>query len=334
MSAAPLSIRGLDRFFGDFHALKSVDLDVPSGSIFGFLGPNGAGKTTLIRCMMGLLRPTQGQITINGHDLRTNRRQALASVGAIVETPALYPNLTGRENLDIARHLTGSSPRDVAHVLDQVELSRDAHRKVGHYSLGMRQRLGLARALLPRPKLLVLDEPANGLDPAGIRDMRHLIRRLPEEANTTVFMSSHLLSEVEQTATHLALLRSGEVLFQGSLEALLATRPRRIRLEVDQVDTTLASITACGWSLVARESTADTQAPDTNKPDTQAVLNIEAGSEAASTAQLNRHLVEAGVNVHGLCRENAGLEDLFLDLTHSQDPRQSNQAQQPEEVAS
>ena len=198
-------------------AVDQVALSVPRRSIYGFLGANGAGKTTTLRLVLGLLRPDAGTVRLFGGEDRARCR-----VGSLIETPSLYPHLTGRENLDLSRRLLGVARSDTDRVLAIVDLADAADRRVGGYSLGMRQRLGIARALLGDPRLLILDEPTNGLDPDGIRDMRALLRRLPQASDVTLIVSSHLLTEVEQVATHVGLLHAGRLLLQAPLADLLA----------------------------------------------------------------------------------------------------------------
>ena len=298
----PLEIENLSRSFGPVHALRDVTLSVPPGSIYAFLGPNGAGKTTAIRCIVGLIRNDAGTVRIAGHDLRKQRTRALASVGAVVETPALFPNLTGRENLALTARVLNHDRAEVERVLEVTEMREAADRRVGQYSLGMRQRIGIARALLGQPRLLILDEPSNGLDPAGIRDMRSLIKALPERENTTVFMSSHLLSEVEQTATHVSLMRKGSTLFSGSLDALAALQPASILIKASPRQEVVDLLENAGFDVAVRdESLQLTHASETG-PDT--------------VAGLNRSLVEAGVDVHELRLSKAGLEEIFLRMAH------------------
>ena len=205
---AAIQTRALSRLFPGGHGVHDLALSVPAGSIYGFLGPNGAGKTTTIRLLLGLLQPQAGEVALFGHDLRTQRAKALAQVGALVESPALYGHLTGRDNLEVTRRLLALPRPRIDTVLERVGLLNDGHRRVREYSLGMRQRLAIAQAMLSSPRLLVLDEPGNGLDPAGILDMRHLLRGLAAEG-ITVFVSSHQLGEVEQVATHVGVLRAG-----------------------------------------------------------------------------------------------------------------------------
>ena len=312
-SPLPLEINGLSRRFGAVEVLRDVTLSVPEGSIYAFLGPNGAGKTTAIRCMLGLIQANGGEVRIAGHDLRRKRTKALASVGAVVETPALFPNLTGRENLALTARVLGHDKSEIDRVLEVTEMSHAADRRVGQYSLGMRQRVGIARALLGRPRLLVLDEPCNGLDPAGIRDMRSLIKTLPERENTTVFMSSHLLSEVEQTATHVSLMRTGSTLFSGSLDELAALQPTTIRLKADP---------STGAEQVARNAGFTIA----NEDDTL-VLTRDEDISSDTVADLNRALVAAEVAVHELRLAKSGLEEIFLKMAHDEAPGENGEVQ-------
>ena len=212
-----IETRELSRRFGSKLAVKDLNLLVPAAGVYGFLGPNGAGKTTAIRMLLGLIKPTVGEVFMFGLPLHKNRITLMRRVGALVESPSLYPHLTGRENLEVTRRLIGAQFKLINLALDIVKLTKDADRRVREYSLGMRQRLGLALALLNQPQLLILDEPTNGLDPAGIHEMRDLIRRLPDDAGVTVFLSSHLLREVEQIASHIGIIHEGRLLFQGRL---------------------------------------------------------------------------------------------------------------------
>lgn len=289
----------LTRRFGEVAAVNNLDLEVPAGSVCGFLGPNGAGKTTTIRMLLGLIRPDAGEISIFGHDIRHARALALASTGSLVETPAHYPNLTGTENLDITRHLLGLPKVAVSRALDLVDLAQAAHRKVSGYSLGMRQRLGLARALIDTPKLLILDEPTNGLDPAGIHDMRNLIREAPARFGATVLVSSHLLSEIEQIADRMALMHRGHLLFQGSTQSLHDAHPGGLAITVDRPSEASSLLQANGIAAAL----------------TDGQILIPGLHEAASIAAFNTRLVEAGFAVSGLRTVRPSLEDLFMKLT-------------------
>ena len=227
---AALTTHALTKRFFRQVAVDDVSIEVPEGSIYGFLGANGAGKTTTLRLILGLLRADCGSIRLFGKEVRRGGAQG---IGALIESPSLYAHLTGRQNLDISRRLLGLPPREIDRVIELVGLDGAGAKRVGGYSLGMRQRLAIARALLGRPRLLILDEPTNGLDPEGILDMRALMRRLSAGEGTTLLVSSHLLAEVEQVATHVAMVHRGRLLLQDSMSALLDDVPL---LEIDTGD--------------------------------------------------------------------------------------------------
>ena len=214
--------RGLTKRFGRVAAVTDVALEVPRCCVYGFLGLNGAGKTTTIRMLLGLVRPTAGEVHLLGFPMPARRREALSRVGAVVEHPTVYPHLTGIENLELTRRLIGAAPSSISRALEIVDLTAPARRLVREYSTGMRQRLGVAIALLGSPELLILDEPTNGLDPAGIEALRELIRGLPGRMNATVFVSSHILAEVEQIADHVGILHEGRLMLQGPLAPMRA----------------------------------------------------------------------------------------------------------------
>jgi ABC-2 type transport system ATP-binding protein len=299
LDGVALLTRDLTRRFGDVVAVNGLDLAVPRGSIFGFLGPNGSGKTTTIRMALGLIRPDAGAVEIFGSDVRRDRKAALARVGALVEGPSLYGHLTGRENLEATRRLRGLDPARVDIVLERVGLTDSAGRRVAHYSLGMRQRLALGLALLPDPELLILDEPTNGLDPSGMREMRGALRSLAEDEGVTVFLSSHLLSEVDQTCTHVAILSRGRLIFQGVREEL-----------TERIETVLVvETTDPGAARRALEGLA--------APIEAAGRGLRIGGirDEAAAAAVNRALVEAGVPVHRLELRRPTLEEAFLQMT-------------------
>jgi ABC-type multidrug transport system ATPase subunit len=223
METSVIATTSLHKVFadgGDVTAVDGIDLQVPEGAIYGFLGPNGAGKSTTIRMLLGLVRPTTGTIRLFGELVRPGGTRHLRRTGALIEAPSLYPHLTARENLELTRRLTRTGHSRIEHLLKTVDLLDAADRPAGRYSTGMRQRLGLALALMNDPELLILDEPTNGLDPAGIHEIRELIRRIPEELGSTVFLSSHHLGEVEQIASHVGIIHKGKLLYQGSLKDL------------------------------------------------------------------------------------------------------------------
>lgn len=210
----------LTKNYKSFVAVNDVSLHIRKGSIYGFLGPNGAGKSTTMKMLLGLTAPTKGSFTIDGKQFPTNRISILKEVGSFIESPSFYPNLTGRENLDVIRRILGLSKSEVEDALELVGLSEFGDRLAKKYSLGMKQRLGLAGALLGRPPILILDEPTNGLDPSGIHEIRNLIKSLPDLYDCTVLISSHMLSEIELMADDIGILNHGRLLFEGSLDDL------------------------------------------------------------------------------------------------------------------
>ncbi|HEX8468176.1 MAG TPA: ABC transporter ATP-binding protein [Allosphingosinicella sp.] len=293
----------LSRRFGRQQAVSGVDLAVPEGSVYGFLGQNGAGKTTTIRMLLGLLKPSGGSARLFGHDVRHDRIAAARLVGALVETPCHYDHLTGRENLAITVRLLGAAAQEIDRGLEIVELAGDADRRVGGYSLGMRQRLGVARALIGRPRLLILDEPTNGLDPMGIRDMRRLIAALAQGEGVTVFVSSHILAEVERTATHLALMHRGLLLRQGPVAEMRDYGAGRVALTVDRPDDVVEMLAATG--LGAARHGADQVLMDRPEP--------------VDIAAINFMLVERGVRVFGIEVREPSLEQIFHDSVEQAD---------------
>lgn len=289
----------LTRRYRDIVAVNQVTLQVPQSSIYGFLGPNGAGKTTTIRLLLQLIRPDAGVVRVLGLTLPKQRQAILQQVGTLVEMPSLYPHLTGYENLDITRRLLGKERRQIDHVLGIVRLESAARRLVRDYSLGMRQRLALALALLGDPALLILDEPTNGLDPAGIQEMRALLKTLAMERGITVFLSSHLLSEVEQIATHIGILAHGKLVFQGTLEALRALSTPHIRVQVDHPDQARQLFAQRGYAV---------------ETDADGILRVTNGADS-NTAAINALLVQNQIAVSHLSYVVPSLEDLFTQLT-------------------
>lgn len=215
-----IETQNLTKAYADFTAVSNVNLHIPKGSVYGFLGPNGAGKSTTMKMFLGLTKPTSGSFTINGKKYPEARVEILKEVGSFIEAPAFYGNLSGEENLEIIRRILGLPKSSVSEALEIVGLTQFRKRLAKKYSLGMKQRLGLASALIGQPPILILDEPTNGLDPVGIHEIRTLIRSLPEKFNCTVFVSSHLLSEVELMADTVGILNHGHLLFEGTLEQL------------------------------------------------------------------------------------------------------------------
>ena len=297
-----IATHDLTRRFGDHVAVDHVNLKVPPRTVYGFLGPNGAGKSTTIRMLLGLLRPDEGHVHLLGRPLADHREALLQNVGAIVEAPSLYDHLTGRENLMVTASLRGGVPASaVDRVLDLVNLHDAAEQRVGTYSMGMKQRLGLALALLAEPSLLILDEPTNGLDPAGMHDIRTLIRTLPDRADVTVFLSSHLLGEVERVASHVGIIQNGRLLFQGSTEELQRHQRSHLVIRTNRPNNARRVLTRDGM---------DVECTDANR------LLVHPGTEAVA-ARCTARLVQAGLDIYHVGLEEASLEDTFLSLTSS-----------------
>jgi ABC-2 type transport system ATP-binding protein len=264
----------LTKRFKNITAVDAVNFEVQRGEVFGFLGPNGAGKTTTIAMLLGLVRPTAGSAEVLGHDIRRDLSAALRRVGAIVEAPAFYPYLSGVDNLRIfARILGGDAEKHIPALLEQVGLKGRGKDKVGAYSLGMRQRLGLASALLGDPELLLLDEPTNGLDPAGMQEMRLLVRRLAEEEGKTVFLSSHLLHEVEQVCDRVLILNKGQVIAQGRVDDLLG-QAHAVEMRIADAKRAAVVLTALDWVEAAHHEGDQlrVQAPPERAPELLAAL--------------------------------------------------------------
>ncbi|GAB4525595.1 MAG: ABC transporter ATP-binding protein [Anaerolineae bacterium] len=293
-----IQTKSLKRQFKTFTAVSDLSLQVPSGSVYGFLGPNGAGKTTTIRMLLGLIKPTAGEIHVFGAKLSEQRSTILRQVGALVEMPTLYPHLSGRENLEVSRRLLNAEKKHIDRVLRIVSLLDAANRPVQQYSLGMRQRLGIAMAMLNEPRLLILDEPTNGLDPAGIHEIRDLIKQMPSEHGMTVFLSSHLLSEIELMATHLGIVAHGKLLFEGTLAELQAQRENELILGVHKPQEAIQLLTQAGWSAVQENGHLRVKA-QTNR----------------DVALINRMLVTKGLPVYQLQLQQPSLETMFLDIT-------------------
>ena len=291
--------RGLCKQYGQAMRVKQLNLSVPEGAVYGFLGPNGAGKSTTLKMVLGLARPTAGEITVFGKPVNSRNRIAiLKQVGSLIESPSYYGHLTGEENLRIVQTLRGAPERDIKEVLSIVRLDGQKGKQVAHYSLGMKQRLGLAAALLGFPKLLILDEPTNGLDPAGIQEMRELICSLPGQFGMTVVVSSHLLSEIDQMADHVAIIREGELVFQDTLEALHGRSRHHLALRTTN--------NAVARSLLAQRDIRCTE------EEGYLILPILSDEIAA---HLTRFLAENRLGVVRLEERQKSLEDIFLELT-------------------
>lgn len=301
---AAIETQGLTRRFGPRTAVDGVSMTVPERAVYGFLGRNGAGKTTTLKMLLGLLTPTAGSATISGTDIGRDRIGAARKVGTLLEAHGFYGNLTGRENLDLTCRLMALPIREIDRVLEVVDLTDVARRRVSGYSLGMRQRLGLARAMLGTPPVLVLDEPTNGLDPDGIADMRRFLKALPERTGATVLLSSHLLGEIEQVATHVGVLHDGRLVLEGDLAALKADLAPEIGLRIDDPDR--AALVLRSHDVTVR-SEAD-----------GLIVRLRQGTDHdRATALLNRDLVEAGVQVFAIGSRRPSLEGIYRDVTAS-----------------
>lgn len=295
-----ITLTGVVRRFGEICAVEDLTLSVPRGSIYAFLGPNGAGKTTTIRMLLGLMRPDRGEIRVFGERMNSRSRLTLLRrIGSLVEAPSLYPHLSGYENLQVTQRLISVAPSHIDRFLHIVRLENDSHRLVKTYSQGMRQRLGVAVALLAEPELLILDEPTNGLDPAGLIEMRELIRRLPDEIGATIFLSSHLLAEVEQIATHVGVIGRGRLLFEGTLDALRSRSRNRVVIEIDDASAASDILTRSGWT----SKRVDDRSVAADLPDRESIARAAAA------------IVSAGVRLYQIQTERQSLEELFLDLT-------------------
>ncbi|MBM7654586.1 ABC transporter ATP-binding protein [Neobacillus cucumis] len=292
-----LAVENLKKVIGKREIIKGLTFDLHEGEVFGFLGPNGAGKTTTIRMLVGLIKPTSGTIYICGSNVAEKFQDAMSNLGCIVENPELYPYLSGYNNLlHFARMLEGIGEERIKEVTELVGLTDRIHDKVKTYSLGMRQRLGIAQALLGRPKVLILDEPTNGLDPAGIREMRQFIRFLAEQEGLSVLVSSHLLSEIQLLCDRVAIISKGTIIKIDTVEQLLANRERVVwRISpLEKGKQVLGSLTAIE---VKEDGTVVTE------------FNEQ------KTSEWNKQLVTAGVSVTEINRKMPVLEDLFLELT-------------------
>ena len=299
-----IETKALCKQYGPHTAVDHVELHVPQGCVYGFIGPNGAGKSTTMKMLLGLIHPTAGRVRLLGQELtEKSRLLLLRQTGSLIESPAGYLHLTAQENLEIVADLKGVPHKDIGRVLDIVHLTQDRNRRVGQYSLGMKQRLGIAMALLGSPKLLILDEPTNGLDPAGIQEMRSLIASMPQTTGATVLISSHLLGEIEQMVDQVGILNHGKLLFEGSLQQLQKHSRGGILLRV---------LDAPKAAAVLQQQGVKTAAP-ADQPDTLQLPPLPDEALAALVCTL----AESGVGVVGLTAQTKSLEDIFLSLTQT-----------------
>lgn len=294
-----IETNNLTKQYGSTRCVSSLHMQVPQGAVYGFLGPNGAGKSTTLKMILGLVRPTAGSITLFGKPVNDkNRISLLADTGSLIESPSYYGHLTGEENLHILQTLKGCPKEDIDEVLKIVRLNDARKKKAAHYSLGMKQRLGLAAALLGFPKLLILDEPTNGLDPAGIQEMRELIRSLPSAYGITVVVSSHLLSEIDQMADHVGIIRKGELVYQNTLESLHSHAKQQIALRTGQPASVI--------SLLHRDGI------EVEQEDGYLLIPM---IEDDDIAHLCRRLIEQNIALYRVEKREKSLEDIFLSLT-------------------
>lgn len=296
-----LKTNNLTKQFKGIKPVQNLNLHVEEGSVYGFLGPNGAGKTTTIRMLLGLMRPTQGDVHVFGKNIKEEKIEILKRVGSLVESPSYYRNLTGFENLEVTRKLLGIKKTEIDRVLKIVRLKDVADRLVKNYSLGMKQRLGIALALLNNPDLLILDEPTNGLDPSGIHEIRELINKLPNEYGITVLISSHNLSEIELIATHVGIIGNGKLLFQGTIEELQARSQPLLKLQTNEPKKVL--------DILNKENIFGSIVEN----------NIEIIGHEENAAFINKIIVNSGYDVSQLCLQPRSLEDIFLELTGSKE---------------
>ena len=291
---------GLTKRFGDVLAVDSVNLRVKRGEIYGFLGLNGAGKTTTIRALLGMIRPSEGKVRVLDQAVGPNGRGPWARVGHLVESPSAYPELTVRENLEIARRLQGvADPNTASHVIERLGLASYADRKAGTLSMGNLQRLGLARALLHEPELLLLDEPANGLDPAGVVEIRELLAALAREKGVTIFMSSHILTEVDRLATRIGIIHRGHMIEELDTDKLEKLRSKRLEINTRNPQAAQISLQSAGYNPVARDG----------------MILIEDEYAIEHPDDIAQILVNAGTPPMRLAVEQQDLEEHFLQLT-------------------
>lgn len=295
-----IETRDLSYLFGEQMVLDQISLQVIKGSIYGFLGPNGAGKTTTIKILLNLLHSADKNIYLFGKELNTNRIETLSKIGSLIEQPAIYSHLSGRENLRNRANLLQIPASRVEEILNLVDLKESAEKKAGKYSLGMKQRLGIGLALLSDPPLLILDEPTNGLDPNGIIEVRHLLQKLVKEQGKTVFISSHLLSEVEKMITHVGIINRGKLLFQGTLEELHS-------VNMSQIVIVTADLVESANLLLKNGYQAEVVGDTIRVPYTS----------LSEIAIINSLLVSHRQQVFSIGQSRQNLEDLFLSITQS-----------------
>ncbi|MDQ0231396.1 ABC transporter ATP-binding protein [Metabacillus malikii] len=289
----------LTKTFKGIPVVNKVNLSINKGEIYGFLGPNGAGKTTTIRMLLGLAKPCSGSIELFGEDVKGNHLQALKKIGSLVESPSYYGHLTARENLEAIRKILQVPKSRIDEVLEIVRLTKDADRAVKGYSLGMKQRLGIASAILGNPELLILDEPTNGLDPSGIHEIRDLIKRMPKDYGITILISSHLLSEIDQMATKVGIISKGELIFQNSIEELRNKARAKISIKVKDSIKAKTLLRTLGYVVEHVDGY---------------LIGENVSEEQVAT--IISHLVHQGHAIYRVEEKRKSLESIFLDLTN------------------
>lgn len=300
MSNYIVETRNLVKVFNNVKSVDNVNLKVREGEVYGFLGPNGAGKSTTIKMILGLIRPNSGEISVFGKSIKDNREEILKDIGALVESPSYYGHLTAYENLDILRRVLKVSKEEIENKLGLVNLLDAKNKKVKEFSLGMKQRLGIAQALMGDPKLLILDEPTNGLDPSGIIEVRNLIKFLAKEKHITIIISSHILSGIELVANEVAVINKGKLLYQGSLETLKKNSTNEVLIGIEknqEKDLVYNLLTSRGYRVGEKSG------------------KLKVRSNNASASTICRELVMAGYGINYLSEEKSSLEEIFLGLT-------------------
>jgi ABC-2 type transport system ATP-binding protein len=296
-----IETNGLSKFYGNVHAVNSVDLRVDVGEIYGFLCLNGAGKTTTIRALLGMIRPSEGNVKVLGQVVGPNGRGPWAQVGHLVESPSAYPELTVRENLDIARRLQGiQNPKVVDGIMEKLSIASYSNRKAGTLSSGNFQRFGLARALLHSPELLILDEPANGLDPAGLIEIRELLKSLVQEKGVTVLMSSHILTEVDRLATRIGIIHNGQLIEELDTDKLEKLRSKYLEVQACNLEGAFANLQSAGYKPEIKDETIlieSTQAIE--HPDTIAKILVHADTPPTHLAVKQQNLEEHFMKLTG-----------------------------------
>ncbi|WP_373899435.1 ABC transporter ATP-binding protein [Haloimpatiens sp. FM7315] len=293
-----LSTHNLTKKYSSKKAVDNLNINVYEGDVYGFLGPNGAGKSTTIKSIMGLIKPDWGNVIINGYDVQKNNQKAISKIGAMVEAPSFYKGLSGYKNLCLMANLYGTSKKRVDEVLEMVRLKDEAYKKVAHYSLGMKQRLGIARAFLNNPNIVILDEPTNGLDPQGIKEIRELIQELSKKYNVTFIISSHILSEIQAVCNRIGIIQKGRLKVEGNVCELLDTNEEIIEIYTREKEKT---------SRILKEM---------NIPCTIECFEhgIKVKLAKGNFQRINKLLISNDVNVENLYRKETSLEDYFFDV--------------------